>query len=218
MPEKGTWHFGATNERAELALYREDQDEVHWLSEGGDLRSSEEVIYWLEPVHLSSLVVPPKEATEWDVFSVKDKLPEYGDEVQISYDGGKTWDEQLSVYLERRVCAGWADGGSIGSFGEGFATSHDCPAGYGLILDNPTHWRYPSPSVLPAGKEEEPVEIVGKPLLVNQYADNGEFSHWHLIDDSDGKVLWSSFPEETEAKGQTIAASLRSRQEGRGEN
>jgi len=43
-----------------------------------------------------------------------------------------------------------------------------------------------------------------KPIIVEQYADNGEFSHWHLIDTQTGCVMWSSFPEESEAKGQKI--------------
>ena len=43
-----------------------------------------------------------------------------------------------------------------------------------------------------------------KPIVVEQYADNGEFSHWHLIDPQTGCVMWSSFPEETEAQGQKI--------------
>lgn len=46
-----------------------------------------------------------------------------------------------------------------------------------------------------------------KPILVEQYADNGEFSHWHLIEPEDGGVLWSSFPEETKAQGQKIISS-----------
>jgi hypothetical protein len=43
-----------------------------------------------------------------------------------------------------------------------------------------------------------------KPILTEQYSDNGEFSHWHLIENRTGKVLWSSFPEETIAQGQRI--------------
>lgn len=43
-----------------------------------------------------------------------------------------------------------------------------------------------------------------KPILDEQFADNGEHSHWHLIDSEEGMVLWSSFPEETIAKGQKI--------------
>lgn len=42
------------------------------------------------------------------------------------------------------------------------------------------------------------------PILVEQYADNGEFSHLHLIEQETGEVLWSSFPKETIAKGQKI--------------
>lgn len=42
------------------------------------------------------------------------------------------------------------------------------------------------------------------PIVIEQYADNGEFSHWHLINQETGEVLWSSFPEETISQGQTI--------------
>lgn len=45
-----------------------------------------------------------------------------------------------------------------------------------------------------------------EPKLIEQYADNGEHSHWHLIDEI-GQVLWSSFPEETIAKGEKIISS-----------
>ncbi len=46
--------------------------------------------------------------------------------------------------------------------------------------------------------------IIEKPIIVEQFADNGEFSHWHLIDPKTGNVMWSSFPEETLARGQKI--------------
>lgn len=46
-----------------------------------------------------------------------------------------------------------------------------------------------------------------KPIIIEQYADNGEFSHWHLIKEETGEVLWSSFPEETIAQGQKIISS-----------
>lgn len=48
---------------------------------------------------------------------------------------------------------------------------------------------------------------MNKPIIVEQYADNGEFSHWHLIKVETGEVLWSSFPEETIAQGQKIISS-----------
>lgn len=47
-----------------------------------------------------------------------------------------------------------------------------------------------------------------KPIIDEQYTDNGEFSHWHLIDQETGCVLWSSFPEETIARGQKINPNL----------
>ncbi len=48
------------------------------------------------------------------------------------------------------------------------------------------------------------MENTHKPIIVEQFSDNGEFSHWHLIEPKTGIVLWSSFPEETVAQGQEI--------------
>lgn len=44
---------------------------------------------------------------------------------------------------------------------------------------------------------------MSKPILDEQFSDNGEHSHWHLTNEY-GQVLWSSFPEETRARGQKI--------------
>ena len=35
-----------------------------------------------------------------------------------------------------------------------------------------------------------------KPVVSEAFADNGEHSHWRLIDRETGKLLWSEFPEE----------------------
>lgn len=44
-----------------------------------------------------------------------------------------------------------------------------------------------------------------KPIIVvEQFADNGELSHYHLTNADTGEVLWSSFPEETIARGEKI--------------
>lgn len=56
-----------------------------------------------------------------------------------------------------------------------------------------------SPSPSHAAQDKE-----GNPLLIECFADNGEFSHWHLINPETGTVLWSSFPEETLAGGEKI--------------
>ena len=32
---------------------------------------------------------------------------------------------------------------------------------------------------------------MGAPVVVERFADNGEHSHWDLIDSGDGKTLWS---------------------------
>ncbi|MFV0470011.1 MAG: hypothetical protein ACK5MK_13930 [Dysgonomonas sp.] len=34
------------------------------------------------------------------------------------------------------------------------------------------------------------------PILLENYADNGAFSHWSLIDSDTGELLWSEAPEE----------------------
>ncbi len=43
-----------------------------------------------------------------------------------------------------------------------------------------------------------------KPIIVPAYADNGEHSHWELIDVETGEVLWSEDVKETNARGQKI--------------
>jgi len=35
-----------------------------------------------------------------------------------------------------------------------------------------------------------------KPIVSEAFADNGEHSHWRLIEPETGKLLWSGFPEE----------------------
>jgi len=49
-------------------------------------------------------------------------------------------------------------------------------------------------------------EEFSTPIVSEQFADNGEHSHWHLIG-SDGEILWSSAPEETITRGQKIISS-----------
>ena len=44
-----------------------------------------------------------------------------------------------------------------------------------------------------------------EPKIIEVFSDNGDFSHWHLINIENGEVLWSSFQEETLAMGQKIA-------------
>lgn len=47
-----------------------------------------------------------------------------------------------------------------------------------------------------------------RPILVDQFADNGDLSHWHLVNAETGEVLWSSFPEETIARGEKISGAV----------
>ena len=35
-----------------------------------------------------------------------------------------------------------------------------------------------------------------EPKVIEKFADNGEHSHWKLIDDETGEVLWSEEPKE----------------------
>lgn len=43
-----------------------------------------------------------------------------------------------------------------------------------------------------------------KPLVVPVYCDNGEFSHWTLIEAGTGKKLWSEDPKECKAMGYPV--------------
>ena len=43
--------------------------------------------------------------------------------------------------------------------------------------------------------KEHPIRT-DKPIVSEAFADNGEHSHWRLIDPETGKLLWSEFPEE----------------------
>lgn len=35
-----------------------------------------------------------------------------------------------------------------------------------------------------------------KPIIVERFSDNGEHSHWALIDSKTGELIWSEAPEE----------------------
>ena len=43
-----------------------------------------------------------------------------------------------------------------------------------------------------------------KPILVEVFADNGEHSHWTLVDSDSGSKLWSENPEECKAMGHLV--------------
>lgn len=43
-----------------------------------------------------------------------------------------------------------------------------------------------------------------QPLVIEIYADNGEFSHYALIDIDTGEKLWSENPDECRAKGNPV--------------
>lgn len=51
-----------------------------------------------------------------------------------------------------------------------------------------------------------------RPLIEEQFADNGGHSHYHLIDTDTGEILWSSFPEETIARGRKIKGYTNSKE------
>ena len=75
--------------------------------------------------------------SEW--IRVKDETPYFGDDLQITYDNGQTFEDGVT-YLRERKCMMAGIAGGNGYFGEGFATNGD-KCDYGLILDEPTHWR-----------------------------------------------------------------------------
>jgi len=43
-----------------------------------------------------------------------------------------------------------------------------------------------------------------KPVVNEVFTDNGEHSHWNLIDAETGENLWSEFPEEDLARGHPV--------------
>lgn len=43
-----------------------------------------------------------------------------------------------------------------------------------------------------------------KPIVNEVFTDNGDISHYELIEITTGNILWSSFPEETIAMGRKI--------------
>ena len=70
-----------------------------------------------------------------------EQLPKFDEELEITYDNGKTFENGAS-YQEERICMMAGVAGGNGYFGEGFACSSDSKADTGLILDTPAHWRY----------------------------------------------------------------------------
>ena len=46
-----------------------------------------------------------------------------------------------------------------------------------------------------------------KPLIIEIFADNGQHSHWALLDMEDGVKLWSENPEECKAMGYPVISS-----------
>lgn len=46
-----------------------------------------------------------------------------------------------------------------------------------------------------------------KPLVIEVYADNGELSHYALVDKETVKKLWSGDPEECKAMGYPVSES-----------
>lgn len=50
--------------------------------------------------------------------------------------------------------------------------------------------------------------VLKEPILNEVFADNGEHSHWVLIDQSSGKKLWSEDPEDISQKVENSAHSF----------
>lgn len=81
---------------------------------------------------------------EW--VSVKDKLPEYETEIDLKYQYKNSIEvfEGGHAYFKGRTCIMAAIAGGYGYFGEGFGTFGP-NVDQGLIVDEPTHWRYTTP-------------------------------------------------------------------------
>jgi hypothetical protein len=69
---------------------------------------------------------------------------------------------------------------------------------------------YPQPEIIKQSKipdqdkwtyPETENSKVEKPVVNEVFTDNGEHSHWNLIDAETGENLWSEFPEEDLARG-----------------
>lgn len=75
------------------------------------------------------------------IFKADEVKPKCDEELEVSYDNGKTWENGI-CYMEQRHCMMAGIAGGYGYFGEGYATSPDSGTDVGLICDAPTHWRY----------------------------------------------------------------------------
>ena len=76
-----------------------------------------------------------------DWVKVSERLPAWHEELEVSYDEGKTFEDGV-MYSDERRCMMAGIAGGNGYFWEGFCTSYESRADTKLILDTPTHWRY----------------------------------------------------------------------------
>lgn len=44
-----------------------------------------------------------------------------------------------------------------------------------------------------------------KPTIIECFADNGEHSHWSLVDSENGNILWDEFEEELSTESKKVA-------------
>ena len=75
----------------------------------------------------------------YTVVSVEDDLPEFSEDILISYDGGQTFPES-AAFREHRKCMLAGVGGGNGYFGQGFCSNGSTGCDNGLILSDVTHW------------------------------------------------------------------------------
>jgi len=76
---------------------------------------------------------------EW--IKTKDRLPDVGEELEVSDDGGKTFESGVEYMMERTCMMAGIAGGN-GYFGEGFGMSGSNGCDRGLTADEPIFWRY----------------------------------------------------------------------------
>lgn len=166
--------------------------------EAGDIKHEFEP-YWEDVKKdniFKKLSNSPKEVKEEEVFDALKVKPEFERPIQVSYDKGKTFEEGV-IYLEQRKCMLAGDAGGHGYFHEGFATD-GIDTDYGLIVDDPTHWRYITKPAYTNSKEEVQHNL-SEEEMIKILMDSWD-SGYSSYSDFDGKIgfetKYNDFKEE----------------------
>lgn len=89
--------------------------------------------------------------------NVNERLPDYTDDILVSFDNGITYPES-AAYRERRQCMLAGVGGGNGYFGKGFCTNGNTGCDNGLILSDVTHWLSEQQAIIISPDEWEKVK------------------------------------------------------------